>query len=153
MCFIHALLNYTDPNYSTVGEQMLVLSMFEDNLVEGSTYKSYALMRADFERLCRFNPPNEYIARSYVAGTTPDNGYEIPENSSICVKFRPQEDMVGSIESGDYKVFIWCSGADTARPLRLKRNVKGLWKVYEFSSLTVGIRAPPPTGPSAADDL
>ena len=134
---------------------MLVLSIYEDNLVNGTTYKSFALMRADLERLYRVRHPNDYIARSYVAGTSPHTGYFLPldTTNSIVVIFRPQDKLVGSIESGEYKVFIWSTGADTARPIQLKRNAKGLWKVNEFSSLTVGIQAPVAPGPTAADEL
>lgn len=150
--FIQALLNWSDPSYKTIGEQMLILSMWEDNLIAGNTYKNYGLFRADIERVNRLLPPSgDYVSRSYVAGSTPANGYSF-NPGTIVVRFRPQDRLVGSIEQGQYKVFVWSSGADTARPVTLKRNSKGYWKIFEFSSLTVGIRAPE-GGHDAADDL
>lgn len=110
---------------------MLVLSMWEDNLVPGSTYKTYALMRADIERLSRLLSPSDHVSRSYTAGSSPANGYVVNENEDVLVRFRPQEKAVGSIESGIYKVFVWSTGADSARPLTLKRNSK----VYEYIAL------------------
>ena len=149
--FVLALLNWAIPEYKSVGEQMLVLSMWEDNLVAGHTYKSYGLFRADIERVNRLLPPKGHIARSYVAGANPANAYSF-NSGSIVVRFRPQDRLVGSVEEKQYKVFIWSGGADSARPVTLKRNAKGYWKVFEFSSLTVDIRAPE-SGHDAADDL
>ena len=40
------------------------------------------------------------------------------------------------------KVFVVCSGADSPRPIHLKANNRGVWKVTNASSLFVGIRAP-----------
>lgn len=148
---ILALLNWVTPKYKTIGEQMLVLSMWEENLSPGNTYKTYNLSRADIDRVNRLLPPNDYIARSYVAGATPSNNYKI-NRKSIGIKFRTQDKYVGEIEKGTYKVFVWSGGADTARPVTLKRNSKGLWKVHEFSSLTVGIRPPKGSG-DPSDDL
>ncbi|WP_167882958.1 DUF6935 domain-containing protein [Leptospira barantonii] len=46
---------------------------------------------------------------------------------------------------------IRLSGADTPRPVTLKKNAKGVWKAREFSSLLVGIKKPASKNP--ADDL
>ncbi len=35
-----------------------------------------------------------------------------------------------------------CTGAATPRPVTLKRNDRGVWKAYEWSSLLVGVRPP-----------
>jgi hypothetical protein len=107
---------------------------------------------ADRDRAARLLAPNTHVARSYVAGAVPGNGYAFDEGA-IVVKFRPQAKMAGSVASGERKVFVWSGGADTARPVTLRCNAKGFWKVAEFSSLTVGVRPPQASGPTAADEL
>ncbi len=56
----------------------------------------------------------------------------------------------GNRETGQYKVFVACSGAELPRPVTLKKNDQGLWKASEWSSLLVGVM-PPMTTPG--DDL
>lgn len=155
-CFILALIQYAspDPNVHQEGVRMMVLSVLEENLIpdngEGYGYKGYALHRSDIDRLARVS---EYLARSYVHGTNNENHYTIPDLRNIKMKFRAQADFTGSVMEGRKKVFVWSSGADTARPMSLVKNAKGIWKVNEFSSVTVEIRPPIPVGPGAADVL
>eukprot|EP00890_Picochlorum_soloecismus_P002838 jgi/Picsp_1/3555/NSC_06393-R1_conserved domain protein len=158
VCFILALINYADPDPAihAEGVAMMIISMCEENIVsahEGApeSYKGYVLHRSDAERLARVT---DYLARSYVTGATPDNQYSINDPSSISIAFRHQTEYTGSEADGSKKVFIWSNGADTARPVSLKRNAKGFWKVNEFSSITVGIRPPnDPSCPPAAEAL
>jgi len=39
-------------------------------------------------------------------------------------------------------MFCRSTGADSGRPLRLERDSRGQWRITEFSSLCVGVRAP-----------
>lgn len=155
VCFIQALLNYCseDPDVHEQGNGMVTLCLWEESLVsDGGGYMGFSIHRSDEDRLRRMAPPKEYIVRSYVSGTSPENGYEF-DPSNITIAIRPQKEHAGSEREGWVKVFIWSSGADTARPITLKKNSKGVWKVSEFSSLTVDIRPPVPPGPTAADVL
>jgi hypothetical protein len=56
----------------------------------------------------------------------------------------------GDPETGTFKVFITSSGASSPRPVTVKRNDKGIWKAYEWSTLIVGVE--PPAG-NVSDDL
>lgn len=146
LVFIIALINYASAENHQAGVKMAILSMWEENIVESNAagnLNGYVLHRSDAERL---NRANMAIAASYVAGTAPENDYTIPDPTSIEIGFRAQSEYSGSEASGTKKVFVWSSGADTARPLTLKRNVNGVWKVAEFSSLVVGVRPPASEG-------
>ena len=144
LVFIIALINYASTDNRKQGTNMAVLSMWEENVVKSDApgnFNGFILHRSDLDRLDRIS---EATARSYVTGTSPVNGYAIADGS-IEIGFRAQSRHAGSERSGTRKVFVWSSGADTARPITLKRNPKGLWKVSEFSSLVVGVR--PAAGP------
>lgn len=135
-----------------LGEQLMVLATAESQLSKGSTYKGYALDTAAGYRLGQLDK-NAYCTRGHVVGAEPKNRYAIPDPKRFAVKFRPQDKYVGSVESGDYKVFIVSSGTASARPMRMNRNEKGFWKTAEWSSFAVGCQAPKQEGPTAADEL
>lgn len=141
LVFILALINYTSPDNHDVGTQMCTLAVAEDSVVksqESGNLNGYVLHRSDVERL---NRANAAVAASYVIGTSPENNYALQDGQEISIGFRNQEKHAGSVASGTRKVFVWSTGADTARPIKLKRNIRGIWKVCEFSSLVVGVRA------------
>lgn len=88
--------------------------------------------------------PKPFLARSYFEGATPANGYQLPPG--LVVRIREQRGDVGPAEA---RVFVFSSGADTPRPMRLVKSPKGHWKAREWSSLEVGVR--PPAGPAEPD--
>jgi len=102
------------------------------------SYSGYALPGCELSliktQLCR----QPYIPDSYFVGTSPENDYRIDEgNLQLDITTNPYS---GDPSSGKFKVFVRSSGADSARPVQLQRNNKGIWKVKEFTSLIVGIR-------------
>lgn len=79
----------------------------------------------------------KYIPYSYLKGTSSTNGYEAGE--------APYKiEIERSVDGGDgtVKVFVKTTGADTARPITLKKNDSGVWKGFEYSSIFVGVKAP-----------
>lgn len=86
-----------------------------------------------------------HIARSYVQGATPQNGYALPAPPwRISGREQP-----GDVQADRGKTFVRSTGADSPRPVHLVRNERGHWKATNWSSLEVGVRAP--AGP--ADDI
>jgi hypothetical protein len=114
----------------------------------GKGFKGFIPWNAEQGRLKeRLLYGREYVARSYVQGTSPENGYTIPAGP---LKFKIREQANSVIDPNNIKLFVFCTGADSPRPMALKKNDKGLWKAYEWSSLQVGPRAPVST---QKDDL
>jgi hypothetical protein len=138
----------------TLGEQLVVLGTIEERLTKGAkgVYKGYGLdSSADY--LIKQLDQHAYCSRGHVAGATPDNNYALPDSNRLTVEFRQQQKYVGKVEDGDYKVFVKTSGADSARPMRMKRNEKGIWKTAEWSSFAVGCKKPKEAGPAPSDEL
>lgn len=79
----------------------------------------------------------KYIPNSYVKGTSVANGYQL-NNAPYKISIER------SADAGDkmVKVFIQTSGADTARPITMKKNDAGVWKGFEYSSIFVGVKQP-----------
>ena len=80
-------------------------------------------------------------------GTSPDNGYTLPEPPyTLEITRNPYSE----INENTVKVFVLSSGADSPRPVTLKQNSRGIWKV-SVESLILGIREPVTADP--VDDI
>lgn len=81
----------------------------------------------------------EYIARSYVLGTSPANGYTI----SAPIRIEISENSYSYIEAHYAKLFVKSSGADSPRPVVLREKPStGEWFLWRHESLLVGTRQP-----------
>ncbi|WP_051203805.1 DUF6935 domain-containing protein [Hugenholtzia roseola] len=136
--FVIAMHLYTqDPK---LGEACLTIAMDASRLKAGNAYKGFAPNDSDFRLIKSQLQQNPYLPRAYFKGTSPENGYALPKGKlEINCQTNPYS---GNANEGKLKVFTTCTGADSARPMQLQRNDKGLWKATEWSSLLVGARRP-----------
>lgn len=84
------------------------------------------------------------IARSYVRGTKLDDDYALPP---LPWAIRVARNKYSALENGDVKVFVFSTGADSRRPVEMRKNDQGVWKVAGFSSLPMPVKTPPPRDP------
>ncbi len=123
-----------------LGIDMFTAALDRSQLMEKpGGYKGFAPISSFMSYLKNYLAPKPYLAASYIAGTGPENGYELPPPPlTVHVSRNPY-----SLQSnGDIKVFIECSGADSPRPVILRQNNRGVWKAVNVNSLFVGIRPP-----------
>jgi hypothetical protein len=134
-----ALLLYTEDE--TLGRACLAVAAESSRLQEGPNgYRGWQLCSTDLNLIRSQLGQRPYIARSYLDGATPENGYALPEGP--CSIYVSRHAHSGAEESGRCSVFVACSGADSPRPVILARNDRGIWKAAEWSSLLVGVRPP-----------
>lgn len=132
-----------------LGRECLTIAVDRGNLQEGAQgYKGWQLPANVLQRVGLQITGKEYLPRSYIKGATPENGYTLPAPPYVIEC--SDNPYSGDRETGQYKVFVACSGADSPRPVTLKRNDKGFWKASEWSSLIVGVKPPAAT---LSDDL
>jgi hypothetical protein len=86
-----------------------------------------------------------YIPRSYIKGATVNNGYEIGQPP-----YKIEIERTADAGDGMVKVFVRTSGADTARPITMRKNDAGVWKGFEYSSIFVSVKQPPVKSKGAA---
>jgi hypothetical protein len=142
-----ALLAYVEDK--ELGQQCLAVAVDRGRLSEGPKgYKGWQLSNRDLQFLRNQLSGKAYLPRSYIEGTTPENGYELAA-SPYAVECTDNQ-YSGDVDSGMYKVFVACSGAATPRPVTVKANNKGIWKASEWSSLIVGVQPP---AKQVSDDL
>ncbi len=85
----------------------------------------------------------EYLPSSYMAGSSPSNNYTPTTPFTITVSDNPYS----YDENGYVKLYIQSSGADTARPIKL-RNKREQWFLWE-NMLLPSIRQPAVNDPWA----
>ena len=145
--FAVALVLYTEDR--ALGLQCLTATLDASQLVDGpdglkGKQPSPAVLRNFKERIDQ----RPWIARSYIEATTPAAGYALPAPPrSLRVREQPRD-----VGPTDARMFVFSSGADTPRPVRLIKSPRGFWKAKEWSSLEVGVR-PPITPVDPADDI
>lgn len=86
----------------------------------------------------------EYLMRSYFDGSSPENDY----TPSVPYTVTVSENQYSYQESGFAKLFVACSGADSPRPVQLRKAKDGKWYLWEQFLLT-GIRQPESQNPWA----
>jgi len=133
--FALAILMYTKDQ--EVGKQALTVAIDKSHLSQGDTYKGYSPPSSINYHLKRLLQ-RPYIARTYVKGTDAKQGYKLPSK----LKFESSRNPYSKQSNGDIKVYIQCSGADSPRPITLRKNNRGLWKAVNYNSLFVGTVPP-----------
>lgn len=134
---ILAMLVFED--YPAEAEKMVVAAITDNNLnITQDGTKSLMPHMKDhlYKRLAR--DPN--IARSYVEGATPQNGYALPEGQGYTFRF--SRNRLSEVSDTEVRVFVATSGQSSPRPVSMKLQPDGFWRAEEASSLFVGVYLP-----------
>ena len=92
----------------------------------------------------RFRGGKTYLPFSYFAGARPENSYTPSQPFTLTV----ESNHLSAAEAGYCKLFIPCGGADSSRPIKLRRKGDGRWFLWEQYLLT-DIRQPKSADPWA----
>lgn len=85
-----------------------------------------------------------YIIFSYFAGATPENNYTPKQPYTVTVTSDPH-----SYDEANYaRLYVACGGADSPRPVKLRKKADGQWCLWEQYLLT-DIRQPKANDPWA----
>ena len=86
------------------------------------------------DRLC----DKTYLPLAYFDGAAPQNNYtpSQPLTLQVLSDPRPQD-----VEEGYLRVYLKTAGADSPRPVKLRRKGEN-WYLWEYSSILSGIRIP-----------
>jgi hypothetical protein len=128
-----------------LGLQAFTLALDMDELASGTVYKGYRPKRSWDDRWAQIDK-FPFLGKIYVRGTKADDAYALPDSplAVTVTEVRAQAD-------GSAKAFVATTSGNMPRPVLLKKNDKGLWKVSDASSVFVGPSALPPAKKS--DDL
>lgn len=121
----------------TLGMQLLTVAIDQGELIDGTGGVGGRRPRAVREFQER-NGRSPHVARSMFQGTTPENGYTLPP-FPLEILFKIQ---AGDVQEAEARVFVITTGADSPKPMRLRKNDKGIWKAVEWSSFQGNCRPP-----------
>jgi hypothetical protein len=154
---IHALLNYINPTTRSLGAQLLVLAVAEDQLIKGSTYKGYALGEemASFILELVSDEDSETTSKaaiqSLIVGTKQQESYTF-DAKKVALAEDLTSEQGEDIKNGVFAVYLRSTGSENSRSLTMAVNKNGVWKAREFSGVFSSVEAAPITL-TAADDL
>lgn len=132
-----AVALYTFSEDPRLGTALLTLTLDISRIVDGPEGVS-GKQPFDLRDFRERNGARPYIARPMFQGTSPAQGYAMPPLPwELRVHGQPQHSA-----PDDVRLYIVTTGADSPKPLRLKRNDKGLWKALEWSSFQGNCRPP-----------
>jgi hypothetical protein len=140
--FVVAMMMYTENE--TLGMQAFTVVLDQNNLVEGgakSVYMGFSPSpRVQHDIRNYYGKYKDHLANSYIVGTSHTDNYKL---SSAPYKMEFTRNRYTEQTDGSMRIFIKCNGADSPRPITLKKNNRGIWKVTNYSSLFVGVRKMP----------
>lgn len=137
--YIAAMWLYTQNK--TEGMKAIIVASHKQLLVESEkegSYKGFFPTPGYDQDIRNYFGPKPYIANSYFNNTKPEDNYKLPSKLSMTFT----RNAYSEADNGDIKVFVKCSGAASPRPITLRKNDKGIWKVINYSSLFVGVIPP-----------
>lgn len=146
-CFVASLLAFSKSQ--ELGMQCFTIAIDKRNVIRGNVYKGYAPLGSVMYHVNRISGYKmwPYLGYAYIKGAKASQNYAV--TGPLAIESYRQKNS-GSDESGQVKVFINCDGF-RARPVTLRRNDKGIWKAYEFSSLMLNVN--PPASMKETDEL
>lgn len=87
----------------------------------------------------RFMDGKDYLAKSYLEGTSPENNYTVSAPYIVKVEDNPYS----YTEEGYATLYLRSSGADSLRSVKLRNKPStGEWFIWSFEGLLSGIRMP-----------
>lgn len=149
-------ISQTDPFYVAACAVNIMCSYApkeQDNFIEmlqvlmGDVQPITNYLKQNIKDRMASNEKWKYIGKSYFKGATPANNYEpiIPYEVEI------EENNYSYSQEGMAKLFIKCGGADSPRPIVLRKLKDGRWLIWSDTivGLMTGIKQPESLNPWA----
>lgn len=145
--FIAAMLNMGKSE--KLGLQCITIAIDQSQVASGNVYKGYKPGNGVMYHIRRLGRRKvnfwKYAPKAYLKGATLKNGYKASKPYKVVTS---RNKYSGKESSGMVKVFVDVAGF-RPRPIKMKRNDKGIWKAYGFSSMFLDV----PKTPKKKDDL
>jgi len=137
--FVVALTVYS--RNQSLGEDFLTIALDTSRLrrVTPGGYDGWE-PSPDFITSARLLLTHPWTTRSYIEGTSPLNGYKIPDRNPLSCYFDPlRTQMTDSITAN---VYIHSSGDNSSRLIVMRKNNRGIWKALNPNGLFIQTRHP-----------
>jgi hypothetical protein len=131
-CFLTALLTYSkNPD---LGTKLLTMTIDRELLIQGSSYNGFQPKISDLTSIKAILNQKPYFFNTYVAGTFAEQNFQLPPEPLSFDLVRNPPTMYK--EAGEvFRVLVKCNADTKPRLLKLRKDYKGSWKVYDWSSI------------------
>jgi hypothetical protein len=132
-CFLVALMVYAKD--SQLGTKLLTMSIDRELLIQGNSYNGFQPRMTDLATFRSLLVQKPYFFNSYVVGTDAEQNYNLPNEDEITFDFIRNPPAMYKEGSETYRVLIKCNADAKPRMVKLRKDYKGFWKVYDWSSI------------------
>jgi hypothetical protein len=132
--YVIAALNI-EKDHNLADAMMTVVVSKRDSMESSSSPSGLKLGKSSSYYIGQFKE-DKNIARSYV-GADWQEDYKFDKSNLTMTVTKDQE-----VDGKTRKIFVHSGGADSPRPVTVKRNKHGQWKLTNYGSLCVGVRKP-----------
>ncbi len=131
-CFLIALIVYAKNNH--LGTKLLTMTIDREFLVQGNSYNGFQPRSTDLNVINDLLKQKPYFFYAYTSACQPDK--EINSLSSE-ISFDFVRNPPTAYKEGNeiQRVLVRCSADTKPRMIKLRKDYKDFWKVYEWSSI------------------
>lgn len=131
-CFLVSLLTYS--KNAELGTKLLTMTIDRELLIQGTGYNGFQPRLSDLTTIKSMITQKSYFFNTFVAGTFTEQNYQLPPEPIGFDFVRNPPAMYK--EAGEvYRVLVKCNIDAKPRMLKLRKDYKGFWKVYDWSGI------------------
>ena len=136
VCFLVALLTYS--KNADFGTKLLTMTIDRELLIQGSSYNGFQPKISDLTTFKTILAQKPYLFNTFVSGTFVEQNYQLPPEPLSFDLVRNPPAMYK--ETGEVnRVLVKSSIDGKPRMLKLRKDYKGFWKVYDWSGILIDI--------------
>lgn len=131
-CFLVALILYA--NNADLGTKLLTMTIDRDMLIQGSSYNGFQPKVSDLAAIRASLVQKSYFFNTFVGNANPEQNFQLP-NENLVFDF-VQNPPAMYKETGEiYRLLVRCNADPKPRMLKMRKDYKGFWKVYEWNTI------------------
>ncbi len=131
-CFLTALLVYA--NNTDLGTKLLTMSIDRNLLIQGNGYNGFQPKITDLASFRTVLVQKSYFFNTFVSGTLAEMNYQLP-SANLAFDFVRNPPAMYKEAGENYRVLVKCGADSKPRMLKMRKDYKGFWKVYDWSSI------------------
>lgn len=131
-CFLVALIVYTKNNH--LGTKLLTIILDREFLVQGNSYNGFQPRSTDLNFINDLLKQKPRFFHAYIAGSHLDKEFA---SSSGEISFDFVRNPPTAYKEGNeiHRVLVKCNADTKPRMIKLRKDYKDFWKVYDWSSI------------------
>lgn len=131
-CFLVALIVYA--NNADLGTKLLTIAIDRDMLIQGNGYNGFQPKVSDLATIRTSLAQKSYFFNTFIENAYAEQNYKLP-NENLIIHFVQNPPAMYKETSEIYRILVKCNADSKPRMLKMRKDYKGFWKVYEWSAI------------------